>query len=67
VQTLFGNAQSISGPPDGVVSYYRLDGFNPFEQFDSGDTPWIYLILVNSIREPVDSRNVMWSCEIVTS
>jgi hypothetical protein len=33
VQTLFGNAQSMSRRPDGVVYYYTLDVFNPFEQF----------------------------------
>jgi len=36
VQTLFGHAQAVSRRPDGVVYYYTLDVFNPFEQFGSG-------------------------------
>jgi len=33
VQALFGHAQAMSSRPDGFVYYYRLDVFNPFEQF----------------------------------
>jgi hypothetical protein len=36
VQAFFGHAQSTSRRPDGVVYYYTLDVFNPFEQFGGG-------------------------------
>jgi hypothetical protein len=33
VEVMFGHAQVVSRRPDGFVYYYRLDVFNPFEQF----------------------------------
>jgi hypothetical protein len=33
VEAMFGHAQAVSRRPDGFVYYYRLDVFNPFEQF----------------------------------
>jgi hypothetical protein len=33
VEAMFGHAQAVSPRPDGFVYYYRLDVFNPFEQF----------------------------------
>ena len=33
VEAMFGHAQVVSRRPDGFVYYYRLDVFNPFEQF----------------------------------
>ena len=36
VEAMFGHAQAVSRRPDGLVYYYTLDVFNPFEQFGSG-------------------------------
>lgn len=36
VKTLFGNPQATSKRRDGVVYYYTIDVFNPFEQFGGG-------------------------------
>jgi hypothetical protein len=33
VEAMFGHAQAVSRRPNGFVYYYRLDVFNPFEQF----------------------------------
>jgi len=36
VEALFGKARSVSRRPDGVVIYYTIDVFNPFEEFGGG-------------------------------
>jgi len=33
VETLFGNPQAVSRRADGLVNYYTLEVFNPFEEF----------------------------------
>jgi len=36
VEAMFGHAQAVTRRPDGFVYYYRLDVFNPVEQFGRG-------------------------------
>jgi hypothetical protein len=36
VEAMFGHAQAVSRRPDGLVYYYTLQVFNPFEQLGRG-------------------------------